>query len=290
LMQADNVLTRGLTVRDNSGTVILSAGQALTSTYILDAAITSAKIAGTIQSTNFSSGSAGWQINKAGSCEFNQITVRGTVTASAISASSFRTGGFTGYAWPPSGQNGVYIDGSGILVGNAADGKYLQLTYDGQIYAPQFSIVNGNATFYGALSAASGSFSGSLTASAVNAVNTINISGEAVTLPRAASGSVSNGNLTWQGIASVYVPSGSSAVTVSCAVTIGCYTAPLSGGARITRDGNVLAIAGPSGTAWQSFPVMALDTYSGGGTYTLEFNASNDHYCSATIICLGSKR
>ena len=61
--------------------------------------------------------------------------------------------------------------------------KYFQITQDGNIYAPKFSIVNGAATFSGALSAASGTFSGTLTASAVNAVNTINLAGQAVTIP-----------------------------------------------------------------------------------------------------------
>lgn len=50
---------------------------------IADAAITSAKIANTIQSSNFAPGAAGWQINKAGSAIFNDITIydgQGNVT------------------------------------------------------------------------------------------------------------------------------------------------------------------------------------------------------------------
>lgn len=50
-----------------------------------------------------------------------------------------------------------------------------------------------NATFRGALSGATGTFSGTLTASAINAVNTINIAGNAVTLPAVATG-VSGGS------------------------------------------------------------------------------------------------
>lgn len=50
---------------------------------IADAAITTAKIAQQIQSTNYASGSAGWMINKNGSAEFNNVTVRGTVYANS---------------------------------------------------------------------------------------------------------------------------------------------------------------------------------------------------------------
>lgn len=80
-----------------------------------------------------------------------------------VSAGSFRTGAYTGYAWPAAGTGGgVYLDGNGLLCGSGNDGKYFQLTAAGNIYAPQFSIVNGVATFAGALSAASGTFSGNL--------------------------------------------------------------------------------------------------------------------------------
>lgn len=51
--------------------------------FIKDASITTAKIAQQIQSTNYASGSSGWMINKNGSAQFNNVTVRGTVYASA---------------------------------------------------------------------------------------------------------------------------------------------------------------------------------------------------------------
>ncbi|WP_244586297.1 phage tail protein [Escherichia coli] len=50
---------------------------------IADAAITTAKIANQINSTNYVSGSAGWMINKSGSAEFNNVTVRGAVYANS---------------------------------------------------------------------------------------------------------------------------------------------------------------------------------------------------------------
>lgn len=50
---------------------------------IADAAITTAKIAQQIQSTNYASGSTGWMINKDGSAELNNVTVRGAVYANS---------------------------------------------------------------------------------------------------------------------------------------------------------------------------------------------------------------
>jgi hypothetical protein len=48
--------------------------------FIKDAAITNAKIGSTIQSTNYSSGSAGWKLDKDGASEFNSnVTFRGTI-------------------------------------------------------------------------------------------------------------------------------------------------------------------------------------------------------------------
>lgn len=49
--------------------------------WIKDASITTAKIAQQIQSSNYAPGDAGWMINKNGSAEFNNVTVRGTVYA-----------------------------------------------------------------------------------------------------------------------------------------------------------------------------------------------------------------
>lgn len=93
--------------------------------------------------------------------------------ASGIFKGGVRNGAYTGWAWPAAGENGFYLGPEGLLLGNANNGRYLQVTSDGNIYAPKFSIENGNATFSGALNAASGTFSGSLTAEVVNTDNII---------------------------------------------------------------------------------------------------------------------
>ncbi len=124
-----------------------------------------------VQSPGYAAGSAGWRLNSDGSFYANSGYFRGSVN----------TGSYTGYGWPTDGGGGAHISSNGILVGNYNLGKYFQLDSAGNLYAPQFSIINGAATFAGALSGASGTFSGSLTASAINAVNTINIAGSAIT-------------------------------------------------------------------------------------------------------------
>lgn len=52
-------------------------------TFIQDGTITNAKIGTYIQSNNYVAGSVGWRIGKDGSSEFSNVTVRGTVYASA---------------------------------------------------------------------------------------------------------------------------------------------------------------------------------------------------------------
>jgi hypothetical protein len=52
---------------------------AITTALIADAAITNAKIDDTIQSNSFSSGSAGWRIQKSGNAEFNDAVFRGSL-------------------------------------------------------------------------------------------------------------------------------------------------------------------------------------------------------------------
>lgn len=55
-----------------------------------NATIGSAQLANSIQSTNYSS-NAGWKIYKSGAAYLNQVTVRGTVKASVIESSVFKT-------------------------------------------------------------------------------------------------------------------------------------------------------------------------------------------------------
>lgn len=121
-----------------------------------------------VRSSNYVAGSAGWNVNGAGSAEYNNVVVRGGVYASYgsfagdISASTgtfnggVRGGSYTGYAWPPAGQSGYFLGPGGLLLGNANNGSYFQIeSSTGNVYAPQFNIVNGVASFYGSLNVSS---------------------------------------------------------------------------------------------------------------------------------------
>ncbi|MDH1477884.1 hypothetical protein N5F13_25745, partial [Comamonas thiooxydans] len=119
-------------------------------------------------------GSTGWSINSNGQAEFSGVTVRGAIYSSAgtiggitINGNGLNSGGYWGYVWPPAGQSGFHIGPNGILLGNANNGRYVEIQANGNIFMPGFSIQNGNATFWGNLSGASGTFSGTLTAQRV---------------------------------------------------------------------------------------------------------------------------
>lgn len=97
----------------------------INSLLVKDGTITTAKIAQQINSTNWSSGSAGWMINKSGNAEFNQVTVRGTVYASS--------GSFTGSVYATDGwfRGTVYAE---RIEGDIA--KALPLPFNGTVTLP----------------------------------------------------------------------------------------------------------------------------------------------------------
>ncbi|GJK30021.1 hypothetical protein TUM17556_19400 [Enterobacter asburiae] len=80
-------------------------------TFIQDGTITNAKIGNVIQSNNYSAGTAGWTINKNGSAEFNNVTVRGGVYAQN---GQF---GFT------NSTGGVTINNNGVTVNLSNGGR-----------------------------------------------------------------------------------------------------------------------------------------------------------------------
>jgi len=178
--QADSVVNAALGDRlKKSGTDIMSGQVQLTSSYAMWFG-TSGYANGP---TGVYIGSSGIVGKKGGAVTFSLDNAGNATFGGNVVGAQFTTGAYTGYAWPAVNNYGTYLGPSGLLIGNANNNKYLQVTQDGNIYAPGLTIVNGAATFSGALSAARGTFSGTLTASAVNAVNTINLAGQAVTIP-----------------------------------------------------------------------------------------------------------
>lgn len=88
-----------------NGQVFISSG------FIQNGTITNAKIGNVIQSNNYSAGTAGWTINKNGSAEFNNVTVRGGVYAQN---GQF---GFT------NSTGGVTINNNGVTVSLSNGGR-----------------------------------------------------------------------------------------------------------------------------------------------------------------------
>jgi hypothetical protein len=209
----------------------------ITNAKIANAAIDDAKVAslsasklraGTIavgeyiQSSGFVSGASGWRILGNGTAEFSNAVVRGTVYASAGQIGGIAISGGALYTGAYGAGSGFYLGSDGrFSLGNRLtwDGATLNIngsgTFSGALQAAtgsfSGSLQAASGTFSGALLAASGTFSGTLTAQAINAVDTINIAGQAVTIPVGASGTY------YAGV------SLSSSVPVSCMV-IGTFT------------------------------------------------------------------
>lgn len=110
-----------------------------------------------MQSPSYAAGSAGWRLNSDGTIVANQITLRGSLMG----------GSFTGYAWPAAPGTGFYLGSEGLRLGNLNTGGYFQINSNGDFYAPGIDVVGG-----------------SLTIRQANVVNTLNIAGESVNIPR----------------------------------------------------------------------------------------------------------
>lgn len=118
-----------------------------------------------IQSAGYVPISAGWRINGDGTAELSQVTVRGTVFATAgqiggitIAANAVRAGQ-TAF----NTGSGFHLASNGTFsLGNSAGNR---LTWNGgdiEIVSPALVLQNGTGTFSGDLSAAGGTFTGQL--------------------------------------------------------------------------------------------------------------------------------
>lgn len=195
-----------------------------------------------ISSSTFSEGgSQGWVIRGDGTAEFRTAVVRGgvfatygeiggiTINAAGLSTGPYATG--TGFYLGADGKfslgTALTWNGSQLNIqGNARFSGSLQAatgTFTGALQAA-------SGTFTGTLQAANGTFSGLLTADAINAVQTINIAGNAVTVPVFTEG-VYNVSFPPSGIWQAFLTSGSNpfsggaymsvTATVTCTNTTG---------------------------------------------------------------------
>lgn len=115
--------------------------------YIAANSITDVLIGGNLKSTNWNGSTgpdgAGWLLERStGNFYGNSSRLRGAIMS----------GDFTGWAWPGAGGGGYYLGNEGLLLGSANGAAYFQVTREGNMYSRTFNIINGNATFSGALS------------------------------------------------------------------------------------------------------------------------------------------
>jgi hypothetical protein len=239
-----------------SGLGTLATLSSVGSAQISEGAVGITQLGTTIQSTNYSA-TTGWRITKAGEATFNSVSLRGDISG----------GSYVGYAWPASG-GGFHLGPNGLLLGNynvvlpGGNRRYFQADQLGNIYSPGFSIIDGNATFSGNLSGASGTFSGSLTA---QVINTANIVGAAVT-----SGYSSSSAGTTTSVV-VNVPAGASSVIVIAYLGTP-YTVNASSGedaySFVATPAGTLNLDGSPQTTQSGTLVFSYGS-PGAGTYTL---------------------
>ena len=122
-------------------------------------AVTIAKIATSLQSTNYSSGSAGWKILKSGVVEFEQATIRGNISATT-------------------GSIGGYTINSNSLFAGSGNTRVSLSTADGiSLGSNTFGSAPFRVTRAGALTATSATITGALTLTNVDGATVVYTSG-----------------------------------------------------------------------------------------------------------------
>jgi len=186
-LTAGQINSNGLSVKDAAGNIILNAGTGdFTGSLNGTAASTVVSNASTALSTANSASSAASSAQSTANSANSTATSANSTANSALSGLSNKIstdsrsvlsgGGGIAVGSLNWNSSGIRTSGFGIGITSAGMAAYKS---DG---TPTFVLdaSNGSASFAGTLSAAEGTFAGTLTAAAVNAVNTINIAGEAV--------------------------------------------------------------------------------------------------------------
>jgi len=99
------------------------AAGVITGTELADGSVSSVKLDSAIQSTNYVPGTDGWRIEMDGTAEFNNVTVRGTIESSVVSAGEVQSSNYVaGSAGWRLAANGT-AEFNGNLVTSLVDGK-----------------------------------------------------------------------------------------------------------------------------------------------------------------------
>jgi len=198
----------------------------------------------------------------------------GTFTGN-VHGSQFTTGAYTGYAWPAVNNYGTYLGPGGLLMGNANNGKYFQLTHDGNLYAPGFSVVNGVMSI-----------------SQANVINTLNIAGNAVTIPSSAfTAAAVNYNLTGV-LQSLGFTSFGGPVFITATFQASLVSGSNAGSVALRRDGIQLTYVTTT-TQEKGYAISFTDT-PGAGYHTYDLFASNPavtyQYSNRSLFTIEVKR
>lgn len=347
IMSSDNVLTKGLTVRDLSGNIILSAGSNLDYTKVggttkpadnatvgapagtlvngvavgtlTDNAANGASAYAAVTSStsglatklkanaqNVLSGAGGLTtgslvVDTAGSRTSGYglgFTQKGLAAFNSAGEATFVLNGTTGDAsfagtvsaggvevgkdvGPGAGHFGLSLspDNFNDIFIKRDDGvKFFRVNEGGTNYLT-FDSSSGVLAIKGELRGASGTFSGSLTASAINAVSTINIAGQAVTAPAYVSNNTSD-------ITLVYTLTGEAGAAYSVFILVG-----LTGNASTMERFSINGVqqwqeSVATGTILSKGIVVSLVP----GTYTFRAWMDNTSNTGASIYALATKR
>lgn len=145
-----------------------------------------------LQSTTYVLGGIGTRLNSDGTGQIGGVTIYSQGLGAGSTAYNTGDGAWLGrdgkFSLRAASGSSLTFDGSRLKAQNADASRLLDLGATGaesvlKVGAALDIKADGSATFAGALNAASGTFSGTLTADAINAVDTINLAGNAVTIP-----------------------------------------------------------------------------------------------------------
>ena len=220
------------------------------------------------------------------------------------------------------GTNGGFYTGSiarnastGVITGTgvAMTGRGIAAAVDG-VGTFNLNGTTGAASFSGALSAATGTFAGTLTAAAVNAVNTLNIAGNAVTVPLSFSNDAYMTDFTGPSAPVLagssspqFMDTGYISMIVNAVVSGGYTNCRMQGRLRLTKwaDGSTVGTGGhyvifdqEQTTSADTITSMMGSTYlvPHAGTWVIDLYVGNP-WSSGTytmrsynVICFGSKR
>lgn len=188
-----------------------------------------------------------------------------------------------GYYVPP----GVYMDSAAMMAASVGEAQ-IQFESVGQSHIKLLAVGTAQIDDLAVTSAKIG----------IAEVDTLNIRGDAVTVPRGAHGGSGSAGGAFVVAASAVMPAGPSAAIVFAVVNV-WSTSDGGGSIRLCRDGAVLAEVGFTlgvsagiSTPSLSVPICCFDTgASAGGVYSVQVgNAVLINWYSADIALLGAKR